>query len=77
MMYGVVDTIGMSREQKHALFLESFSFRYAHIRKAAEKGDISGPKYRKIKQTLDGFEQEFLKEGFYYMQVSYVVLAGR
>jgi SAM-dependent methyltransferase len=78
MTYKVVDTVGLSSQDRANLFHKSFSYRADYLKKRIASGHVeckTDLKY--MEDALRVLRSEFMKEEFYYMEVVYVAIARK
>jgi SAM-dependent methyltransferase len=76
--YNIIDTVGLTVEEKQALFHFKFSYRADYLQKAItlEPDNITlREQYEEITERLKQFEQEFYQPDFFYNAVDFGVIA--
>jgi hypothetical protein len=79
-LYDVIDTAGLSIDQRMALFEGSFSYRIHNFRKRLDRdpgNEAYGAEYNWMREALDELEIQFADDSFLYQETLYVAIARK
>jgi SAM-dependent methyltransferase len=79
-LYDVIDTAGLSIDQRMALFQGSFSYRIHNFRKRLERdpgNEMYEAEYNWMREALEELEIQFADDSFLYQETLYVAIARK